>query len=229
MKNLRKNGELGQVNMFLVTTIIFVVLAIGLGVGFGWSYLKMTDYKDNLDSKIATAIDSAKEEQKRVDTKQFDEDYKKPNNVYTSPANYGSVSFEYPKTWSTYVDNDGSTGNAYKAYFNPVSVPPVKNTTPYALRVTVVNSEIDTVLKSYEAKIKKGDLKSSPIKLEGAVDDPNDSYGKGTRIDGQFDKVINGSAVFFDIRGRTLGIFTDTDTFTGDFNNTILKTLKYLR
>jgi hypothetical protein len=227
MKKSQSLRERGETSMFLVTTIIFAVLAVGLGVGFGWAYVQMTEYKDKTDQKVAAAVAAAKTEQKQADKKQFDEDYKRPNNVFTSPANYGSVSFEYPKTWSVYIEKDGSTGGEYAAFLNPSSVPTVKNTTPYALRVVVVNQRIDQVLKQYDGKIKQGQLSASPIRLTGAVDDPNITYGKGTRINGQFEKTINGSAVFFDIRGRTLKIFTDENRFVGDFDNTILKTLKY--
>jgi len=227
MKSYNFRSECGETNMFLVTTIIFAVLAVGLGIGFGWSYMQMVDYKDNSDKKVATAAEDARAEQKQIDKKQFDEEYKKPNNVFTGPANHGSVSFEYPKTWSIYVDQDGVNSSEYSAYFNPTSVPTIKNGTPYALRVRVIGNTIGNVLRMYEGKIRQGELSSSPVRLVDATDDPNTAYGKGTRIDGQFEQTINGSAVFFDIRGRTLQIFTDNAAFSGDFNDTILKTLKY--
>ncbi|MDR1969812.1 MAG: hypothetical protein LBQ11_00480 [Candidatus Nomurabacteria bacterium] len=227
MMTSRYHNERGETNMFLITTIIFAVLTVGLGIGFGWAYMQMLSYKDDSDQKVAAAVEIAKNEQKQTDKEQFDEDYKKPNNVFTGPANYGSVSFEYPKTWSVYVENDGSNSNEYSVYFNPNSVPTVRNTTPYALRIVIVDQKIDQVLMQYDGKIKQGELKSSTIKLADAINDPNSSYGKGTRINGQFDQTINGSAVFFDIRGRTLKVFTDSDKFKKDFDETILKTLKY--
>ncbi|MCL2280498.1 hypothetical protein FWC31_01270 [Candidatus Saccharibacteria bacterium] len=226
MKVSGRYNERGTINPILVGMIIFALLTVGLGIGFGWAYLQMIDYKDQSDQKVAAAVEAAKVEQKEVDKKQFEEDYKRPNSVFTGPVDYGSVSFEYPKTWSVYIDKDGTTSSEYAAYFYPNTVPTVKNTTPYALRVVISNQKIDQVLKNYESKVKKGELTSSTTKLIDANDDPNSSYGKGTRIDGQFDKTINGSAVFFDIRGRTLKVFTDSENFQNDFN-AILKTLKY--
>ncbi|MCL2174249.1 hypothetical protein FWH58_03110 [Candidatus Saccharibacteria bacterium] len=226
MKTSRQSSERGETNVFLIATIIFAVLAVGLGIGFGWAYLQMIDHRDNADEKVAAAVAAAKNEQKQADKKQFDEEYKKPNDVFTGPADYGSVSFEYPKTWSVYIDKDGVNSSEYVAYFNPGSVPTIKNTTSYALRVAIVNQRIDQVLKQYDNRIKQGDLTASTIRLADALDDTSSSYGKGTRIDGQFDKTINGAAVFFDIRGRTLQIFTDGPNFKSDFE-AILKTLKY--
>jgi len=227
MRIFEQRSERGEANVFLITTIIFAVLAVGLGIGFSWSYLQMLDHRDKADQRVATAVEEAKNKQKQADQKQFDEDYKKPNNIFTSPVNYGSVSFEYPKTWSVYVDKDGNAGSEYAAYLNPVTVPQVNNTTPYALRVVIVNQKIDQVLKVYESRVKKGDLVSSTVNLADASEDAYSTYGKGTRLDGQFDKTINGAAVFFDIRGRTLKVFTDSKNFINDFNNTVLKTLKY--
>jgi hypothetical protein len=228
MKVLWGHDERGEKSIFLITTVIFAILTIGLGVGFGWSYFQMVDYKDNSDQKVETAVTSAKTEQEEMLRKQFDEDYKLPNNVFTGPADYGSVSFEYPKTWSVYIADDSKDSNEYLAYFHPVAVPPVNDERPYALRVIIVNRRIDEVLERYEAKIEDRKLKSSPVNLTDAdTDNPKSSYGRGIRLNGQFSETINGSAVLYDIRGRTLMVAVDNKKFMKDFDNTILKTLKY--
>ena len=227
MKSFRPDRQRGEINMFLITTIIFAVLAVGLGVGFAWAFTQMTDYRDNSQQKVDAAVASAKADQKKQLQAQFDEDYKRPNLTFTGPVDFGSVSFEYPRTWAIHVPKDGTSGGEFAAYFNPVSVPAINNATPFALRVSIVSQPIEQVLKQYEGKVKKGDLTSSTVRLTDASEDPSSTYGKGTRLDGQFDKTIYGAAVFFDIRGRTLKIFTDKKDFLNDFNKTILPTLKY--
>jgi hypothetical protein len=223
-----QNSEQGEGKLFIILTAVFGVLMLGLGIGFFWAYTQMSEAKSDVDGKISTAVKTAKEEQKSTLDKQFDEDYKKPNNVFTGPANYGSVTFEYPKTWSVYVENDGSNGEGYTAYFNPKSVPKVSEETPYALRVVIYNASLKEMEEIYRDAINSGvKLTATAVRLADASDNTASTYGKGIRLDGQFRETINGSAVLFDIRGRTIAIFTDHQSFVNDFNNTVLKTLKY--
>lgn len=218
------NDERGEVNPFLVTTVIFILLAIGLGVGFGWAYMQMTDYRDNVDSKVNIAVEDARKVQKTVDDKLFAEEFKKPNSKFQGPADSGSVSFNYPKTWSLYIDQIETDGGNIEAYFNPKQVVTVDESKAYALRVVISDNSYDKILKSYEAKIKKGELSAEPITI-GKTD--TFSGYKGTRIDGQFAESINGSVVVLKIRDKTLQLFVDSQDFMNDFNNTILSSLTY--
>jgi hypothetical protein len=228
-KIFEQSSERGESKLFLILTVVFGLLMLGLGGGFFWAYTQMNEYKNDVDGKISVAVDAAKTEQKETLTKQFDEDYKKPHDVFTGPANYGSVSFEYPKTWSVYVENDGSdAASGYTAYFNPKFVSRISDTTPYALRVVITNVSFQDATSNIRDAINSGaKLTATNVRLTDASDDPSSNYGKGLRIDGQFRETINGSAVYFDIRGRTLEVFTDHQSFMNDYNNIILKTLKY--
>lgn len=222
--NSKQSDERGESNPFLITTIIFVVLAIGLGVGFGWSYMKMADYRDNVDSKVSVAVKTAKEEQKKADKTEFTEEYKKPNLTYEGPSDSGSVTFSYPKTWAAYIDKNGSDGGDLSIYFNPKSVPAINSRTAYALRVTIDNKSYSSVLQSYDGKIKSGTLKAKTI-----TTGKTDSFRgyEGMRIDGQFDEGINGSVVIFKIRDKTLRLYVDNKDFMSDFDKTVLTSLKY--
>lgn len=223
------SSERGEGKLFVVLTVVFGVLMLGLGVGFFWAYTQMNQYKTDVEGKISAAVETATSEQKATLDKQFEEDYKKPHNVFTGPANYGSVSFEYPKTWSVYVENDGTNlAEGYSVYFNPNSIPRISQETAYALRVVIVGESFTNITNIYRDAINAGaKLTASNINLTDAKEDANSLYGKGLRVDGQFRETINGSAVFFDIRGRTLELFCDHQSFMPDFNNIILKTLKY--
>jgi hypothetical protein len=106
------------------------------------------------------------------------------------------------------VNKDASTGT-FEAYLNPISVPPVSDSTQFALRVLIETKDYDTVLSTYQALVKKGALTSSTVKVNG-VD--------STRLDGNFTKDIRGSAVIFKIRDKTITVRTDADTFKADFD-----------
>ena len=200
--------ESGAANTWLIVAIVGIVTTVGLGVAFGWALMNYFDQKDNVDTKVSTAVTIAVKDQADKDAATFEAADKKPNRQFAGPEDFGALNFEYPKTWSTYIEKDASNGS-FQAYLNPVSVPPVSTTTQYALRVTIETKDYDTVLNTYQALLKKGDLKSSTVKIN-AVD--------STRFDGSFSKDIRGSAVVFKIRDKTVTIRSDADTFKPDFD-----------
>ena len=209
--------EAGAVNPLLIASILLALLSAGLA-GFGiWSFGNYMDQKDNTDAKIATAVTNAKKTQESDLEKDFVEREKKPNLQFAGPDDLGHVTFDYPKTWSVYVASNGVTDD-YEAYLNPVSVPTVTETQPFALRVEVLRKTYDDVLKTYESAVKKGDLKSAPITVNGFT---------GVRLDGNFSKERQGSSIVFKIRDKALVISTDATTFKNDFDNTIITSLDF--
>lgn len=205
----------------LTVTIIIATLAllvIGVGGLAVWAYINYADQKDNVDAKISKAVAVAEKQQGDKLAKEFEEAEKKPNRTFSGPADYGSLSFDYSKTWSVYVESDGSTGGDFKAYLNPIVVPPTKSTQErFALQVTITDQKYEDVIKKYQSLVKKGDLTSSVTKANG-VD--------GTRLDGAFTKDIRGAAVIYKIRDKTATIQTDADTFKPDFE-ALIATIKF--
>lgn len=215
MKNT--SHESGSVNPLLIASILLAVLATGLA-GFGvWSFTNYLDQKDNTDAKIEAAVTKAKAVQSEELEKDFLEREKQPYTKFNGPDDLGHVSFDYPKTWSVYVAKSGSTAD-YEAYLNPGVVPTVSNQQPYATRVVITNRIYDTVLKTYEGIVKKGDLKSTPVTVNGFT---------GVRLDGKFSTAREGSSVIFKVRDKTLLISSDANTFRSDFDNVVLKSLDF--
>jgi len=49
----------------------------------------------------------------------------------------------------------------------------------------------------------------------------------GTRLDGTLDQDTNGSMVIIKVRDKTLQIYTESNDYLGDFNDTILSSLNF--
>jgi hypothetical protein len=126
------------------------------------------------------------------------------------------VTISYPKTWSVYVAKSSSTD--YEAYLNPVSVPAVTSTQPFAARLVITDQSYSQVVTSYSSLVKKGDLVSSPLTVNNF---------SGIKLDGKFSTTRSGSAVIFKVRDKTLIIATDIDSFKDDFDNVIVKSLDF--
>lgn len=213
----------GSVNPLLVATILLSVLLVVAAGGFIWAYMEMTDWRNNGQAKIDAAVAEAKDQQYKDDEAHFNEEEKKPNRVYQGPADMGSVRFNYPKTWAGYVAK--SDNNGLEVYFNPLLVSTVNaGVTPYALRVQVTNDAYSDVLEDYQSLVEDGVATASTIIL-GKTDDF--AGYEGVRVDGQLTDTINGSVVIFKVRDKTLRIYVDSQDYMNDFNETILKSLRF--
>lgn len=213
----RDKKERGSVNGWMVGTIGCLILFLIAGSLAIWAYMQYSHEKSNVDSKVAIEVAKAKSEQAESDQKKFSEEAKNPRIEFVGPSEYGRVSFMYPRTWSVYIENDGSNRGDYKAYLNPVAVPSASNkASRFALRLEIINKNLDTVLNDYQSRLKKGELTSSSTEFNGI---------SATRIDGTFEKELRGSVVLMKVRDKTIRFSTDADTFKPDFQ-TILGTVK---
>lgn len=212
-----RRRETGAVNGLLIADIALVVLVVIFGSLAIWAYLSYTDQKNNVQSKVDVAVAEAKKAQADDDEQKFAEREKEPNRQFVGPDDYGRLTFNYPKTWSLYVAKDASSGGAYEAYLNPISVPAVSPSTQFALRISIQQSDYDTVIASYSNLVKKGDLRSSTTSSDGNT---------GTRLDGSFSKDIRGAAVIYKIRDKTVIVRTDAETFKPDFD-ALVQTIKF--
>ncbi len=208
----RNMSQSGFTNTWLVVAVVFIITTVAVTGVMVWALVNYFDQKNNVDTKVDSAVAVAQKEQADIDEAKFDEREKEPNREFVGPEDYGRLAFNYPKTWSVYVEKDASSGSTYEAYLNPVAVPPVSSTQQYALRILIESKDYEQVIESYQSLVKKGDLKSSAVK----ADDQD-----GTRLDGSFSKDIRGSAVIYKIRDKTATIRTDADTFRADFDQLI--------
>jgi len=209
----RNSNSKSTIAIIILGVFLLLISALSL-----WLFLNYNEQKKDVDGKIASAVTDAKKQQADEYEADFAEREKNPNLEFNGPEDYGSLSFMYPKTWSVYVDNDGSNGGDYQAYFNPRSVPSVKNKSQlFALRVYIEPTDYEEVVSDYDNSVEDGDLKSSSITANGV---------KGIRLDGSFSDDIRGSAVIFKIRDKTLTIRTDANIFKTDFDK-LIKTIKF--
>lgn len=215
---LHKKEEHGSANPLVIVVVVLVVLVLGLSVFGIWAYMNYSDQKMRVDLKIAAAVTAAQKQQGDADAAQFAEQEKQPFRTFEGTEDLGHVQFSYPKTWSVYTDRNGANVAGFEVYFQPLVVPPLSSGTPYALRVSIVDDTYEQVLNGYGEFVRAGSLKSSPITLNGVA---------GIRLDGNFSASTKGSMVILKIRDKTLRIFTESQIFVSDFDNTILKTLRF--
>jgi hypothetical protein len=220
---VRLGSGLGRI-LTLVILALLLVAALGFG---GWAYSKMLDYKNNSDKKAAAAVVNSKKQITADLQAQFDEQSKSPNKTFHGPPTYGTITFNYPKTWSGYVDSSNST-EPIDGYFHPDVVPGTQSKTAYALRVELLSTDYSDVLGTFDGDIGQGKLTSRayiPPKMQGAA-----NVTAGVYLSGQInsnDQTQRGNMVVLKVRDKTLEIYSESNTFADDFNKTILGSLVF--
>lgn len=210
-----QRGTSVPVVITIVLLSLFAVAFAGLSV---WAYVNYVDQRDRVNLKIDAAVAIAEKEQADELETKFLEREKEPNREFAGPSDYGTLSFKYPKTWSVYVANDGSQGDTFEAYLNPIVVPAVSEDERFALRVSIVSQKYEDVLEEYQGLVEDGALKTSVAKVNGET---------GTRLDGNFSENIRGAAVIYKIRDKTAVVRTDAaNTFKSDFEK-LIKTITF--
>lgn len=214
MKSMKQKGYVNSWMIMAIGAFVLFLIAGGFAI---WSFMEYSQTKNGVDARVQVETAKAKAEQAEIDQKKFSEEAKNPRIEFVGPSEYGRVSFMYPKTWSVYIDRDGSDRADYVAYLHPKEVPSIHNKdSRFAMRLEIINKDFNTVLKNYEQKVKKGELSSSSVEFNGIA---------ATRIDGALSKELRGTVVLMKVNDKTIRFSTDADTFKPDFE-AVLKTLK---
>lgn len=207
----------------LIKLIVIIVLSlisvtfIGL---FIWMFIQYDNARTDVDGQIAVAVADAKDEQATKMEAEFLEREKYPYKTFSGPADYGELTFEYPRTWSVYIADSATTGGDFNAYLNPIEVNTVSKDTINALRVSILNKSFDDVVSDYQKDMDKKDsnLTVESVTFNGIT---------GNRYTGTIPKTeLSGFIVIFKIRDKTAILQTDSVLFKEDFDK-LLETVTF--
>ena len=165
----QSNDASGLVKTIVIVAVsLIAVTFIGL---FIWMLIQYNSVSDDVQGQIDVAVAAAKDEQAQKDEMEFSEREKYPYKTFSGPADYGQLTFEYPKTWSVYVAADASNGGDFSAYFNPVQVNAVSNNTINALRVTILDKSFEedveiSIRRSFNQMVEEFKHNQEKIKLK---------------------------------------------------------------
>lgn len=213
----------------LIKTIAIIALSlvsvtfVGL---FLWMFTEYSVIKTDEDARIAKAVNDAKSEVTTKLEDEFAEREKNPYNTFAGPIDYGSLTFEYPKTWSVYIANDASNGGDFEAYLNPGEVYTVSNTTINGLRVKILNTPFDAAVAGYQPSLEVGKNGEPPaMRLESITVGQNNDIVANLYIGIIPGTEFQGYVVVFKLRDKTVILQTDSVLFEADYQN-ILSTVR---
>lgn len=213
--------ERGMINALLIPLILVTVLLLAISGFAFWAFNSRQEYKNETDKIVATQVQIAKKETETAKDNEFAEKEKQPLKTYQGPPELSSVIIKYPKTWSGYVDDNGSGGALVNGYFHPTTVPGTQSGTAYALRAQIIDRSFSDEVRSFDNQVKKGAAKASSYtnkNVPGVV---------GLRIDGEIDNKQQGIVILMPAREKTIKIYTQSDQYYNDFENNILPNFSF--
>lgn len=191
--------------IILIVACLIAVTFIGL---FIWKYLEWDSIKTDVDGQVDAAVAMAVSENTTKLENEFLEREKYPYKTFSGPADYGSVSFEFPKTWNTYIALDAVNGGNFEAYLNPGEVQPVSQQTINALRVQILNQTFENTARNYDGLVKNNQLTVTTRTIGNTVA----NVYVGTLPSG-----LRGIVTIFKVRDKTVLLQTDAELFAEEY------------
>lgn len=205
----------------LIETLLLIVMGI-IAIVFIWLYVQKYIEWSNISADIDGQVNKAVAEAVAANTSELESEFaereKYPYKSFMGPVDYGSFSFEYPKTWSVYIARDAANGGDFEAYLNPVQVEPVGTNTINALRVRIRDEAFESAAKRYEGSIKNGKLTLSTVTVGSAL---------ANVYTGELSSNMRGAVMLLKLRDKTITLQTDAEIFMDEFNR-ILQSVSFV-
>lgn len=203
--------------IFITTSLLLLALVFGV-----WAYQGRQDYKNNVDQKIAVAVNKAKQDTTAEKEAEFAEISKSPLRTWVGSEAYGAIHVKYPKTWSAYVISNDTRMPYIDGYFAPGTVPSATDRdSVFSLRVSVSSSSYSMLMTRYQSKVKSGKTKVTPYKL------PKVPNVIGSKVSGELENGKTGVMVVLPLRANAIQIWTESNQYVNDFNKYILPNVTF--
>jgi hypothetical protein len=198
----------------LIIPVILLALTTLLGAGASiYYYSQFSDATNNLNAKIAEAVETAKKTQGEELEAAYIEREKEPRREYASPSVLSNIKFSYPKTWSGMVDENERAATQINGTFHPKIIETANaGSRSYAFNIKLVDALYPESVAKFDNQVQKGDLNASSITVANV---------QGVRLDGQITPDDRGSIIVLPIRDKTLVLTTESEQYLADFNQIV--------
>lgn len=203
-------GEKRRTVIMAVIMAFLAIIAIVFVILFVMKLIETQNLIADQDSRIDAAVAIAVADNTEKLNAEFEIARKDPYREFLGPEDYGSLSFKYPQTWSVYIAKNAANGGDFEAYLNPVEVEAPNANTINALRVTIRDNSIESVVQAYEGLVKSGRLAFSTRQVGGVTA----NLYVGQLPSGN----LQGAVCLFKLRDKTVIMQTDASVFLEEFN-----------
>lgn len=204
---------------FIVALLLAVGLVISLAFGV-WAFMGMQANKTDLDEKIAVAEKVAVKKAEEAKELEFAEREKDPFKNFIGSATFGSLSYDFPKTWSVFLE-EKTSGTVLDFYAHPGVVKGTDKSNSFALRAQIISTSYDKEAEKMQKLVETGKATAT------AFIPKNVSTGLGIRVVGEVVTDKQGVMILLPQRDKTIKIWTESPDFISDFDK-VIETLNYV-
>ncbi len=205
----KSQGEQRRTIIMVIIMVLLAIISIVFLILFIMKLIESQNLIADQDSRIDAAVAVAVAENTEKLNAEFEIARKDPYREFLGPEDYGSLAFKYPQTWSVYIAKNAANGGDFEVYMNPVEVEAPNSNTINALRVTIRDTAIDSVVQTYESLVKSGKLTFSTRQVGGVTA----NLYVGQLPSGN----LQGAVCLFKLRDKTVVLQTDANVFLEEF------------
>jgi hypothetical protein len=193
-----------------------ILLVVFLGVGtilFGILTITFYDQAQSatntLNAHESAAATNAKNQQKKTDALAYSIENESPFRSFTAPDLYGSFVINFPKDWSSTVDEE-QDGTQVSLALNPDFVQTEDGVAqPVAARVMLIDQPESQYMSQFTSQVQQGMLSQAGITVSGQT---------GFDLRGQFNDQKTVREVVIPVRDKVLVFTTENSTYATEFD-----------
>jgi hypothetical protein len=199
-----------QGRAMIITVVLLVLVLLIETAALVMVYGASEKSKSILESARQKSYQQGQSDQKRADEERFELLNRSPYRSYKAPIIFGGFEIKFPKNWNVYSVENSNSPQQINLTAHPDFVKQVSGIdNVYALRVLLVRTPYDQMMKQHQDDVKQKKIKLSSITISGI---------EGSRYEGKFDGKHDGSTVLLPVRDKTIVIATDDKRFLPEFN-----------
>ena len=195
--------------------MLVLVILLGLGtVVFGVLTVtfsgKATTATNTATARAIAAATAAKSDQQKEDDASYTKANESPFRAYTAPEAFGSFVINFPKSWSSSVDEETS-GTQVNLVLNPDFVRKTNETNnPFAASIQFIERSKDDYMTQFTSRIKIGTIKQADTTVSGqpAFD-----------LTGQFSDHLIVREVVVPVRDKIMIFTTENSQYATEFGD----------
>jgi hypothetical protein len=172
-------------------------------------YNQATNTRNTADTRQAAAVANAKVQQKADDDAAYTTAAESPYRTYTAPVASGSFQVAFPKTWSSYVEEQPN-GMQVFLRLNPDFVRRTDGTADKdAVHVSLMDQSSTAFIAGFDTAVKRGEITKTVITVSGVP---------GYDLTGTFSDKRTLREVVIPVRDKIIVFATENSRYSSEFS-----------
>jgi hypothetical protein len=207
--NMSRSAGRGPAPIMLVLVLLLGLGTLVFGVMALTASAQVASSTKNAKSQADAAAAKARADQQKADEDAAAQAGESPYRSYVAPVEFGSFEIKFPKTWSSYVDQE-NFATQVNLVLNPDFVRKTNGTDELAAAKILLQQQDQSVyMQAFSAQVKQGTLKQANITISGQ---------RAFDLTGGFQDKRTTREVVVPVRDKVLLFINENSKYAAEFN-----------